>query len=144
MTIATLSPRAAGRLAPHQTKESTRPRANVMVATIGIVVTAILAVVFSMALPGAVTAAHATGGVDTFCASPYGTTTWTDRNPEACQGTISAYRDGSFLGNVNEVQLIADNPPRTEVDLDRWCSDHSFACAVAISGFFYLIQQVRS
>ncbi len=35
--------------------------------------------------------------------------------------------DGSFLGWVNGPLLIAWAPARTELDLDGWCSDPSFA-----------------
>jgi hypothetical protein len=40
------------------------------------------------------------------------------------------------------VKLIADQPPRTEIDLNRWYSNNSFSCAVVVGGLWALISGV--
>lgn len=80
-----------------------------------------------------------TGGVDYFCASSWGTTVWNGHDPYACSGTLTGYRDGYNVGSVNMVQLIADQPARTEIDLNKWCSENSFSCAVVVGGLWAFI-----
>jgi len=112
-------------------------------STVITIVSAILFAGVAFFSPGAVAPAHATGQVVTFCASSYGTTTWTGRNPEACGGTLQAYYDsGTYIGSVNEVQLVASSTPRHTTDLDRWCSDHSFWCTIAGGGVWYIFSRL--
>lgn len=94
----------------------------------------------AVATPLAAAPAQAsTGGVDYFCASSWGTTVWNGHDPYACSGTLTGYRDGYNVGSVNMVQLVADQPARTEIDLNRWCSENSFACAMVVGGFWAFI-----
>lgn len=109
---------------------------------ISFLIAAVLAMTLAIVAPlGAGRANAATGDADTFCAGSWGTTVWTGRNPNACDGILSAYRDGTFLGKVNMPRLIASQPQprRTATDLNRWCSSHSFWCAVAIGAFWTVI-----
>ena len=93
--------------------------------------------------PTAVAPVHAaTGGVDYFCSSSWGTTVWNGRDPYACSGTLTGYRDGYNLGSVNMVKLIADQPPRTEIDLNQWCSNNSFYCMMAGGAFWAFVSGV--
>ncbi|MCD4853233.1 hypothetical protein LN996_20635 [Arthrobacter sp. AK01] len=55
---------------------------------------------------------------------------------------MTGYRDGYNVGSVNMVQLVADQPPRTELDLNQWCSDNSFYCAMAVGGFWAFVSGV--
>lgn len=86
--------------------------------------------------PLAMAPANATGGVDYFCASSWGTTVWNGQDPYACSGTLTGYRDGYNVGSVNIVQLIADQPPRSELDLNKWCASRPFDCMIA-GGLLY-------
>lgn len=81
--------------------------------------------------------ASATGRVDNFCQSSYGTTTWSGRNPWACGGTLLSYMDGRYLGKVNVTKLIASGTARREGSLNAWCGRNPFWCNVAVSGFFF-------
>jgi hypothetical protein len=93
--------------------------------------------------PGSFVPAHATGQVVTFCDSSYGTTTWTGRNPEACGGTLRGYYDsGTYIGSVNETELVASGTPRNSNDLDSWCSAHSFWCTIAGGGVWYIFSRL--
>ncbi|MEV4952167.1 hypothetical protein [Paenarthrobacter nitroguajacolicus] len=84
----------------------------------------------------------ATGDVDYFCSSSWGTTVWNGRDPFACSGTLTGYRDGYNVGSVNMVQLIADQPPRTEIDLNQWCTNNSFYCTMAAGAFWAFVSGV--
>lgn len=93
--------------------------------------------------PLAVAPAQAsTGGVDYFCASSWGTTVWNGHDPYACSGTLTGYRDGYNVGSVNIVQLIADQPPRTEIDLNQWCTSNSFSCMMVGGAFWAFVSGV--
>ncbi|MET4622183.1 hypothetical protein ABIE18_003652 [Arthrobacter sp. 2762] len=83
-----------------------------------------------------------TGGVDYFCSSSWGTTVWNGHDPYACSGTLTGYRDGYNVGSVNMVQLIADQPARTEIDLNQWCTNNSFYCMTAGGAFWAFVSGV--
>ncbi|SEJ39914.1 hypothetical protein SAMN04487917_105324 [Arthrobacter sp. yr096] len=90
--------------------------------------------------PLAAAPAHAaTGDVDYFCASSWGTTIWNGHDPYACSGTLTGYRDGYMVGSVNMVQLVADQPARTEIDLNAWCSSNSFACNMVTGAIWFFV-----
>ncbi len=47
---------------------------------------------------------------------------------DRCGGTVKWYYNTEFRKSVNILALQASMPPRTTIDLDSWCSAHSFAC----------------
>ncbi|MCF3138274.1 MULTISPECIES: hypothetical protein [unclassified Paenarthrobacter] len=118
---------------PAQKKRHTKLRITLLGAALA---------VSAVVTPLAIAPANATGGVDYFCASSWGTTVWNGHDPYACSGTLTGYRDGYNVGSVNMVQLIADQPPRTELDLNQWCSDNSFYCTMAAGAFWAFVSGV--
>jgi hypothetical protein len=126
-------------LSTNSTKTSVRPKkARVRSAFVASTI-AVGAALSSLT----VAPAHAaTGGVDYFCSSSWGTTVWNGRDLYACSGTLTGYSDGYSVGSVNMVKLIADQPPRTEIDLTRWSSNNSFYCMMAGGAFWAFVSGV--
>ena len=65
---------------------------------------------------------------------------WTNLDPKSCLGWYYEYVDGRRIAKVNMLRLLADNSaPFSVPDLNAWCSNNSFYCAVAVGAGFFLL-----
>lgn len=63
------------------------------------------------------------------CERGYGVEQWNIQPIDNCAGTVKWYYNGEFAKSLNILRWQASQPPRTTIDLDKWCADSPFWCA---------------
>ncbi|WP_438354754.1 hypothetical protein [Microbacterium sp. CJ88] len=67
-------------------------------------------------------------GYSRTCERGFGVEAWNVQVIDACAGTVKWYYNTVYRKTLNVLVMQASMPPRTTIDLDAWCSSHSFAC----------------